>query len=98
MQNVICSTRKLGLVGTVKQIVGYDQPLTVEVFSDEIIFLLWEMQIPIVYEIYSGDVGFKLSYLEADDSYIITEEMLRDMAKVITVIEANLVELEEWVE
>lgn len=97
MDKGVTTMEMTGLIPRIKSILGEDQILTINIYTDEIVFLLWEVKIPIVYNILAGNVGFKPSHLDRQEEYIMNASMLYDMTLVIEAIEMNTNEIRSWV-
>ena len=87
------------VISQIKKITN-GEPLKIEIFSDEIVFTLWETEIPIVFEIETGEIGLKPLYFAEwlGDSYMFDIGMLEDICLVVTAIENSLDEIRTWVD
>jgi propanediol dehydratase small subunit len=72
----------------------FEQPLKIEIYDDEILFDLWEVEIPVVLIRDCGRVVFNYEY--APDHYGLPQDMLLEMINVMKIIEDNKEEILGW--
>lgn len=82
------------IIEKIKEIIGRYNPVKVNAFEDEIIFFLWEVEVPICFEKKTGLVWFVPEYFERQSR--IDNSMLKEMSLVIDAIESNSAELLKW--
>ena len=91
--------RKL-IIKTIREIID-NEPLRVNIYNEEIIFYIWEIEVPIVFDRNSFKVYFKTEYLLEDNlscnlSCNINADMLNEMSAVIKAIESQVNEIKDW--
>lgn len=75
-----------------KAIQGED--LIMKVYRDEVIFYIWEVGVPIVFDKATTKVFLKTEYLEM--SVQIDQDMLNEIVEVIEIIRSGISEMSKW--
>ena len=84
------------IIKTIRDIID-KEPLRVDIYNDEIIFYIWEIEVPIIFDRNSFDVSYKPEYLpDYNSNCNFNLEMLLEMCKVIKAIETNINEIKDW--
>ena len=76
----------------VKAIHGDD--LVIKVYHDEVIFYLWEVAVPIVFEKATTNVFIKTEYMEHYTQ--INQDMLKELVEVVEIVRSGISEMIKW--
>ena len=81
------------MIEKITKVINQDD-LKIVVYRDEVIFYIWEIEVPIVLDRASGSVFLKSEYITTD--FQLDEEMTKEIMDVIRVISENKKEILKW--
>lgn len=81
------------MIGEIKRAIRGDD-LVVKVYNDEVIFYIWEVKVPIVFERATTKVFLKSEYMEIDTQ--IDQDMLKEIVEVVEIIRSGIPEMSKW--
>jgi hypothetical protein len=83
------------LIQKIMKAIEYEQ-LKIDIFSDEVIFLLWDGELPIVYDIKDKTIAVSTEY--ANGSIDLTSEDVEILSNVMKILEEHKEEIASWFE
>ena len=81
------------MIGEIKRAIRGDD-LVIKVYNDEVIFYIWEVKVPIVFERATTKVFLKSEYMEIDTQ--IDQDMLKEIIEVVEIIRSGISEMSKW--
>lgn len=76
-----------------------DYGFKIEIFLDAVIFLFYDAEIPLVYDIKTQTVSFRPFYMQDfNEDFELDSELFAELSMLMSIVESHKDEIQEWIE